>query len=98
MHRIGPLMQLWALTATLLRSCRNRLPCSISACAAKHLRTVCCADLAEEDQDGEEGVGPLTQLLGPDRHTALELKKAGIKWKTKQKEGSVPGQEFYCSV
>ena len=66
--------------------------------STSELTSVCFAELAEEDQDGEEGVGPLTQLLGPDRHTTLELKKAGIKWKTKQKEGSVPGQEFYCSV
>jgi len=62
--------------------------------STSELTSVCFVELAEEDQDGEEGAGPLTQLLGPDRHTALELKKAGIKWKTKQKEGSVPGQDY----
>ena len=50
------------------------------------------ADLAEEDLDDFGGVGLLTQLLGPNRHTPQEQQKAGANWKTRQKEGLCPGE------
>ena len=45
-------------------------------------------------QDGAEESGPLTQLLGPNRSKQIE-QSLHSKWKTKQREGSVPGEHWH---
>ena len=40
----------------------------------------------------------LTQLLGPNRHTAHEQQKPGANWKTRQREGLCPGETPICST
>lgn len=40
--------------------------------------------------------GVLTQLLGPNRHAVAE-RSARSKWKTKQRETSVPGEHVHCA-
>ena len=40
----------------------------------------------------------LTQLLGPNRHTAHEQQEPGANWKTRQREGLCPGKALNCST
>ena len=55
------------------------------------------ADLTPEDLGHPEGVGLLTQLLGPDRPTAQEQQKGVSNWKTKQRESACPGEHWYSA-
>ena len=56
------------------------------------LKLTLLAEVPEEDLGDSEGAGLLTQLLGPNRHTAQEQHKAGASWKTRQREGFCPGE------
>ena len=60
-------------------------------CQHVHTEQWVAADLSEGGQDGAEEPGPLTQLLGPNRSKQVE-QSLHSKWKTKQREGSVPGE------
>ena len=69
--------------------------CRVSfICWHVHTEQWVTTDMSKEGQDGNEGPGPLTQLLGPNRPNHIE-QTLHSKWKTKQREASVPGEHWH---